>query len=141
MSYIDSDDMVEEFGEREMIERTDRSIPPGDVIDPQVMIKAINHACSFIDARLVGRYTLPLTIVPTIIKQIALDLARCRLYDDHQPDHIKDRCDEAKNLLKEISSGKLSLGVNVDGVQPDTGSGATIVHDGHIFSRKDNGFI
>lgn len=141
MSYITHDDMVTEFGEREIIERTDRAIPPGDVIIDSVLDNAINHACSIVDAHLSGRYPLPLSTVPEFLKHLVLDLARCRLYDDHQPDHIKDRCATAMKLLGKISSGEISLGADSQGKQPNVNNGAVVVHDGHVFSRKDTGFI
>lgn len=141
MSYITRDDMITEFGEREIIERTDRSIPPGDAIINAVLDSAINHACSIVDAHLAGRYPLPLSTVPGFIKHLALDLARCRLYDDHQPDHIEKRCEAATELLSKIGKGELSLGVDSAGKEPSVSNSATVVHDGHVFSRKDNGFI
>lgn len=109
MSYASQQDMVLEFGDREVKLLTDRNNQGS--IDTSVLQGALDYADDLIDAHLRSVVNTPLaTPVPGEILNIALDLARYRLYDRGEtPQVVKDRNDQALRLLRDYRDGKLQL--------------------------------
>lgn len=66
-----------------------------------------------IDGRLSVRFTLPLPVVPDLLRDIACDLALARLASDatNLTDDLKRREDQALSNLKAIASGDMNLGL------------------------------
>ncbi len=112
MAYAVQADLVERFGEAELIRLTDRGTPSTGQIDAAVVSRALSDAEAEINGYLASRYTLPLATVPEILKRLTCDLARYLLYDDVAPDQIRDRYKDAVALLKGIAEGKVSLGLS-----------------------------
>ncbi len=105
------------FGESELIQLTDRDA--GQVINDQVLNRAINAASAEINVWLAGRYVLPLQTVPDGLKTIAVDLARYHLYSDIQQDHpAAIRYGHQIRLLQSIAKGTASLGIDTAGAVP-----------------------
>lgn len=119
MRYASQQDMIDRFGEEELITRTDRadrSEPPPGKIDTRVLNKALSDAADLIDGYLAGRYALPLTVTPPLLTQIACDLARYDLYDADMQVHVSDRWKVAIRTLEKIADGKIVL--QVAGAEP-----------------------
>lgn len=139
MPYAVKQDMVDRFSETELIQLTDRA---GDVnaIDDVVMNRALGDADAEIDAYLTPRYALPLATLPRVLTNAACDIARYRLYDDRATEHVSKRFDDAIKLLKMISKGEISLGVDQNQASTPTVGGAQWTTNGRIFtpgSMKD----
>lgn len=95
-------------------------------INVTVLDTAIVSACELVDGYLHGRYTLPLSPVPTIINAICIDLARYTLYSRRPekglPDAITTSHKNSLKLLESIQTGKLHLGVKgLPDLQPEAG--------------------
>ena len=115
--YCTLADLLEQVPERTLIELTNESVgfdeqPP---VNATVVESCIRYAGELIDAHLRGRYTLPLTEVPTVLRDIAITLTRYRLYvrrpEGGLPDTVKDDNKEARRQLEAIRDGKLTLGL------------------------------
>lgn len=126
MAYATVADLVAEFGEREVIELTDRFDPPIGVVDQAVAQGALDRAGAVIEGYLAGRYALPLPAVPPLIAGIARDLARHALYTSAMPEVVQARYDAAMKQLKAIGDGLMALPLPPAG-SPATGLGGIAV--------------
>jgi len=139
MPYCTAQDMIDRFGEPELLQLTDRA--GVGVIDDQALGLAINDASAQIDGYLAGRYELPLATVPTILVSLACDLARYQLYDIRATDSVEKRRDDAIAYLKDVATGKVSLGLSSGGVAATPSDGAQMQSGGRIFGRDTGGFL
>lgn len=105
--YCTQADMVDRFGEEELIQLTDRA--GLDVIDTVVLDRAIADATAEIDGYLASRYQLPLAETPPSLTRIASDIARYFLYDDAATSSVQDRYDNAVKFLRGVARGDVSL--------------------------------
>lgn len=137
--YCSKDDLIKRYGEDELLLLTDDT-GTGSIHQEQVT-QAINDAGALIDGYLAGRYQLPLANVPTVLNRLAADIARYYLYDNGASDPVQTRYDEAMKFLVSVSKGIAALGVSDSGDKPQTNDCAEMVSDGHVFSRRDNGFV
>lgn len=140
MTYCTRQDLVDRFGEREVILLTDRDGSTGMVVD-EVLDRAIADAEAEIDGYLGGRYTVPLDPVPTSIRRVACDLARYYLHDQAPTDVVRQRYEDAVRFLRAVSRGEVTLGVSESGTPIRPSEGAEIGSDGRIFGRKGGGFL
>lgn len=120
MPYATQANMVERFGETEMIQLTDRS--NANAIDAAVLATKLADANSEIDGYLRGRYTLPLASIPLSLVRVACDIARYHLMDDRPTESVTIRYKDAIALLKSISTGVVQLGLDAaNAITPVTG--------------------
>jgi phage gp36-like protein len=77
--------------------------------------EAENDAASLIDGFLASRYTLPLVTVPSIVTGWAADITRFKLWDDHAPEEIRRRYDDALSAMKSLAQGLIALPPGADG--------------------------
>lgn len=110
MTYATQQNMIDRYGEQELIELTDRA--SATAIDATVLGQALADADAEINAYLVSRYSLPLASVPPVLTRFAADIARYMLYDTRAPEQVKDRYDAAIKFFKLIAEGKASLGLD-----------------------------
>lgn len=90
--------------------------PLNENFDESIVIAAIKYASDKIDAAVRGRYPLPLPQKVDLLKELALDLVRHRLYSrrpdgDDLPDAVKEGKKSAETDLIKIQNGQLSLGI------------------------------
>ncbi|BBL70331.1 gp436 family protein [Methylogaea oryzae] len=132
MAYAVKQDLIDRYGEAELIQLTDRASL--GIIDDTVLGQAIGDAAAEIDGYLSGRYQLPLASVPSVLVRIACDIARYRLYDQAAAEQVTKRYDDAVAMLRSIAKGELSLGT--DGASaPTVANTAQIESAGSVFSR------
>jgi phage gp36-like protein len=127
MSYATPQDMINEFGQREMQSIGD----PDDTgtIDLVRVQNALDKASEQIDFAAGQRCALPLTLttpsVQTFLQQLCLEIARYRLTGSSGitvTDEVRDRYKEADEKLSKIISGKIVLCEQTDdaqGLQPN----------------------
>jgi phage gp36-like protein len=140
MIYASQADMVERFGEQELIQLTDRNNT--GAVDATVLGRALADATAEIDGYLASRYQLPLTITPTVLVRVCADIARYHLHDDNIPEPVETRYKAAVDLLRQVSLGRVSLGVSDSGESPTSNDGAEITSGGRIWGRADSkGYI
>lgn len=105
MPYASQQDMIDRFGESEMIQLT-----RGDTaIDAAVLEEAQAQADSEIDGYLRGRYALPLADVPELIKRCACDIVRWILFIGSIPEEVERRYKRAIELLQGVAKGEIVL--------------------------------
>lgn len=119
MSYCTLTDIIASRGadgEQELIELTDAS--GAGVIDEAVVDRAILSADSVINSYLGVRYALPLASTPPIVNTHAVAIVMKFLYAQRATEQVKADHDEAIRWLKDVATGKATLGL-------DAGSEAT----------------
>lgn len=139
MGYAVKQDLIDRYGEDEMIQLTDRNRL--GVIDDGVLDSALADAADEVTPYLAARYAVPLASVPAVLVRITCQIARYRLYDDVAPDRIQKDYDGAIAFLKDVSRGVVTLGLDNAGAAATVSNGADISSGGRIFSRDDNGLI
>jgi phage gp36-like protein len=102
--------------------------------------EAIALADAEIDAYCGGRYRVPVSPVPELLKKLSLDIAIYGLYSRKVTDISGIRAERYGNALKEleaISKGLISLGAPDTPEEADTPSGAKSKEKaaGNVFSR------
>lgn len=122
MTYATQAELVERFGETMLVDLTDRADPPAGSIDAGVVAEALADTDAMIDGHLLGRYKLPLTETPTLLKDLAKAISIYKLHRDSVSDKIQADYQDALKTLRLIASGDIRL--NVAGVEPAS-SGAT----------------
>jgi phage gp36-like protein len=113
--YTTPQALIDAFGEAELIELTDRVDPRANAVDAAVAQGACDRAAAEIDAALAGRYSLPLSTIPELLRYLALDLARYYLHEREPSPLVKARFDSARETLRELGSGRKSLGSDAVG--------------------------
>ena len=107
MLYCTRDDLIERFGESELIQLTDEQNT--GALNAATVDKAIADASNQIDSYLIGRYQLPLTEVPEFVNTYACDMARYLLWDDGALEQVTIRYRTAIKYWRDISTGVLRL--------------------------------
>lgn len=136
MPYCTLQDMIDRYGEAEVLAYADRD--RDGLADEALVNGVLADVDAEIDTYLAGRYALPLSETPRVLVRIACELARERLMmangarlDAEAPE--RRAADASRAALRDIARGTLTIGVPVPaasagGVQMDTG--------GRIWGRK-----
>lgn len=129
--YATKQDLIDRYGERELIELTDRVA--GEAIIDAVVDHALADADAMIDAYIGARYVLPLPTTPTVLNGTACDIARYRLHEDTPSDAVRVRYEQAIKLLVALSRGDAKL--DIAGTAPPASPGGPHVATGErVFS-------
>ena len=139
MSYCTQQDLVDRYGEIELIQLSDHDNQ--GTINSDVVNRAISDAEGEIDGHLGGRYPLPITPVPKSLERIACDIARYYLYDDNATEQVSKRYNDAVKFLQGVGRGDINIGIATTGGKPTSQNTATVISGGSVFGRKDNSFI
>ena len=120
MAYCELQDLIDRFGERELVDAVDRD---GDgAPDAEVVAAACEDAAAEIDARLARRYRVPFARPTRILRALSCDIARHELLNPRPHEEAIRRYEAAVKLLESIASGELSLGDAETLAEADTGS-------------------
>lgn len=126
MTYVTKQQLIDRFGERELIQLTDRTNKPATTIDDTVVTGAITDAQALADGYLGKVYALPLAVTPPVLTRISADIARYYLHgksaDKDGPVHRAYL--EATSWLKDVSRGLVQI--DADGVAPAAAGGGSI---------------
>lgn len=123
MPYASLSGLTARYGERMLVDLTDRAYPPTSEIDMDVVHAALEDTDALIDGHLAGRYALPLATTPRLLATAAETIAIYKLHAQVVPEKIeKDYRDQLK-LLQALASGDVRL-PGADGVEPAS-SGAS----------------
>lgn len=109
MTYATLQDLIDRFGEDELIQLTDRAMPPSGAIDAGVVERVLGDADQLIDGFVGSRYAVPLNPPPDLVRRIGCDVARFYLFTDQPTETVKDAYKEAVRLLERIQAGALTL--------------------------------
>lgn len=130
--------MIDEFGEREVIALTDRDNL--GYIDTPLLDERLIKATAEIDTYLVGRYTVPLSVVSPLITTYCCDIARYRLSGAQvtEVDAVRNRYKDAIRFLEAVRDGKIDLGADVVPATDAATQNLVFFTDGsRIFSRAN----
>ena len=106
MAYCTADDLYAAFGEREIVELTDRT--GSGIADAAVIAAAIARASDEIDGYCRARYAVPLPPSEQI-KGVCCDLARYYLWDDAVDERVQAAYDHAIEWLRRVAAGEIVL--------------------------------
>lgn len=122
MSYASQADLVKRFGTDLLVDLTDRASPPAGEIDADTVTRALADTDAVIDGYLKGRYRLPLSSTPPLLRDLAQAIAVYKLHRDTVADKIRTDYTDALKMLAAIGVGAVRL--DVEGAEPES-SGAT----------------
>lgn len=139
MSYASQQDLIDRFGEIELIELTDRADPSTGLIDANVVSLALADADAEINSYVAVRYKVPLAPIPPRVIKVACDIARKHLYKDAPLDEVTDNYKAAVAALRDISKGVAEL--DVAGLEPaaDTTGSPQLNSGPQIFNKNTMG--
>ena len=141
MAYCTQDDILEQLDEDILIQLTDDA--DAGVVDSDKVTRAIADADAEIDSYCGVRNSVPFTTVPARIRMLSVDIAIYNLYARRKgaPENRKERYDNAIRYLKDVSTGKASLGANDPDTPPLDSHTPEITQSTRIFTRdKLTGF-
>jgi phage gp36-like protein len=129
MPYATLQNMMDRFGERELIALTDRDNT--GIVDAAVLARGLQSADDEINPYLVARYTIPPASVPAIVSNFACDIARYRLCGAEviETDEIRNRYKDAIKFFEKVSKGEISLGLDA--------LSQTVASKGSVHIRSD----
>ncbi len=133
MSYAAIADLVERYGNAELMQLTDRAIPPAGVYDSGVVQQALNDANGVIDSYLAAQVTVPLATVPPIVNLQACKIARFYLWKDRRSEAVTADYSDALAWLKQVAQGLIPIG---DSAPPTVSNLPTQTSDCRIFTRE-----
>lgn len=142
MSYATLDDLTDRYGERLLIDLTDREDVASGAIDADAVSQALTQASAEIDGYLLNRYQLPLSQVPPTVVDLACILTIWRLHSYDPSEKIAADYKEAQKRLREIATGVFAL--SAAGLESPTtgGSGARTTDRPRPFTESSmRGFI
>lgn len=114
MAYATVEDLIERYGEVEIIQLTDRLSPPSEAVVPSVALAALVDASNFIDANVAAVYQVPVSPAPPVLRQLCCRLARWNLYRE-PTDKVSEDYKDAVAFLQRIGKGLATL----PGVEPN----------------------
>lgn len=132
--YATKQTMIDKYGERELIELTDRVEPYMSIINDAVLNAALSTATAMIDSYVSKRYDLPLAEVPAVLVPHAAAIAWYTLHRGNYPEAVRVEYEDALSFLRMISKGDALL--DVQGTQPSSAPAeARVEGPERIFSR------
>lgn len=112
MTYASEQEFTDSFGEELTIELTNLEDATATSINSDVFDRVATDSDSLINSYLAGRYAMPLSTVPGVIRTIALDIYRYKLGHNAQEEDVRQRYEDALKQLRDISQGIMNLGLD-----------------------------
>lgn len=135
-SLITQADLVQRFGERELVNLTDRTAKREIV--PDVLQKALNDAEAEVNGYLrAAGFRQPFAPVPYALVVKTCDVCRWYLYENGIPDVVQKRYDNAIAWFKLLIKNPSILGFDADGVEEVKASGGMAVISNELKDWKD----
>lgn len=117
MAYLTQQQLTDRYGERLLVQLTDRAVPASGIIDTTVIARALADTDALIDGYLASRYSLPLASTPPLLTDIAGEVAIYKLHRKSPDEKIRLDYDNALRRLADISKGVIRL--SVAGAEPE----------------------
>lgn len=135
MPYINRAYYEARFGERELIELTDRAEEGLGMVDDSVFTAAESDAASLIDGYLRARYVVPMLSPTGDVKFHAGSIARYILHRDGKPPEVQSAYDSAIAWLKDVAAGRVTLPADIAAASTERGAVGVA-----IFNESTNDF-
>jgi len=138
MAYCTIEDIKKLLPETDLVQLTDDE--GAGTINPQRLEEAVAQADADIDSYLSGKYAVPLTPVPAVVKKLSADIAVYNLYSrrlEQIPETRAERYRNAVRMLEGIARGTISVGA-ATAPQPAADAGgpeATRTADERTFTK------
>lgn len=110
MALVSKDNMLQAFGELELVQLTSKGSDTG-VIDDAVLTRAIESASDIASSYIGAAYNLPLATTPSVLIPYVCDIARYSLYDQEPTELVKDRYTAALSWFAKLARGEVTLGL------------------------------
>jgi len=133
MAYATLANMIERFGEAELLAIADRDMD-GEV-DAEVVSAALDDASGQIDSYIGGRYALPLSGTSGQLARIACDLARWQLYTDAPHERVTEANKAALAWLRDVAAGRANLDIGGEKPQADPAGAPRFEGGPRVFTR------
>lgn len=106
MSYVSRADYIARFGQEELTEllASGAATSFGAAADDATAI-----VDSYLESAPRKNVTIPLSPAPQRIIEVAIEIARYKLYGSKATDQVKQRFDDAIDYLKQVASGALAI--------------------------------
>lgn len=125
MPYITLDQLTDRYGERLLVQITDRAAPPVGSVDTAVVNRALADTDAVIDGYLAGRYALPLAEVPPLLTDLGQAIAIYKLHMFEPDPKIAQDYKDALAGLDRIAKGVIRLPVT--GIEPESSGASGVV--------------
>ncbi len=122
MPYASQQDLIDRAGLAVILMLTDRGAQPAEQIDAAIMARALADADAVINGYLAAKYTLPLTAVPGLIRDLAITVTLYKLHTSDPEAKVKADYDAAMRQLRDVASGMIRL-PDAAGLEPATQTG------------------
>lgn len=142
MTYATQANLVERFGEAMLIALTDRAVVATGAVDAAVIARALTDTDALIDGYLATRYVLPLSEMPPLVLDLALQIAIYKLHINAPDEKISEDYKTALKMLEKIGNG--AMRIQAAGVEPTSSNaqGVQIVDRERPFTAANmKGFI
>jgi phage gp36-like protein len=116
MSYATLALLTERYGERTLIQLTDRDTPGTGAIVEEVVDRALADADAVIDGYVGSRYLLPIAETPPLLSDLAAAIALYKLHRATVPEKFGKEYDAAIATLKDVAKGLVRL--PIAGIEP-----------------------
>ena len=142
MSYCTPTALAERYGDRMLVALTDRGSVATGAIDAMVVARAITDTDAMIDGYLASRYGLPLSEVPALLVDLALQIAIWKLHVAAPDPKIEADYKDALRTLRDLATGLVRLNLAGAEPQPKGGSGVLFTETERPMTSKSlKGFI
>lgn len=127
MTYATQQDMVDRFGEKELVELTDKVNKPVSTINDATVNLALGDAAALIDGYIGKLYRLPLSSVPPVLTKVMCDIARYYLHGKsaEKDGPVERAYNEAVAWLTSVSKGVVTI-PDAEGVAPVQAGGGSV---------------
>ena len=134
MPYATPQDMMNQFGETELVALTDRENV--GVVDDALLVKALENAEGEINAYVGAKYQLPLANVPVVVRDFACDIARYRLSGAEvtETDVVRTRQKDAIKFFERVSKGEVSLGIDLSNAKATPSGSVKTTNPAKVFN-------
>lgn len=137
MSYAQKSDLIERYGELELIQRTDRTNRPPTTVDEVVVGRALGDAASLIDGYLSKVFALPLDTVPAQLTKLQSDIARYYLHGTaaEKDGAVARAYGEAVSWLRDVAAGRVKLDDGGAAPEPAPGGSGRVAGGRPVMTR------
>lgn len=138
MPYSTYADLIKTHDEQFLVQLSDDD--GNGIADTAVIDEAIAFADSQINARVGGRYTVPMSPVPALARTISAQLAIGYLYSRRgmdKPEAVKDDVKAASQLLDRIGDGRATWGEATEPAADTATLDVRIASQTRVFNRDN----
>lgn len=135
MNYATEQEMIDLFGEGEIIELTNLDNPSATTVDSTKLDAALEYASREVDSYLqAAQYKLPLASTPLVLRNKVADIARYHLDIYQAREDARKRYEDVLKWLKMLAEGKVSLGIDNETQEVISSGGADYYTENRVFT-------